>query len=775
MAQYDPKTVDPATALPFPAEDAPQDEIPAPRGVDPNADAMAALAAVGGGAPGMTPSTGGPPGQVGTLAPSPQAGAASALDAFQGATGVNLPQGGGPLSNPVLRVRQGVPQNPYENPMQTMPDRSGMQPQNPYEKPMTPMGQKLSPVQQAARDEDTALAESAQAHSDALKSQNAATAAHANALADVQERHAQAIAANDRQFQAAREALHKQSAAETAAWMHQLDTTVAKEPNPGRWWEHQGGFSKVMWLMSLAFGTMAAAKSPGTKNVALEMISREVDEDIARQKDRLARELDTAKLKGTMMQKDQAQKLADLTDDHTAKAARLAVLERALETRTTAPGSADDAAAQAAGLDWVKKEKLGVAKDRYDKAVSMGEAELARKNQIAVAGIHAQSARDVAIIHETGENSRAMITAGARLLGQQKGPKPDFQDIPQQAGVKVRTADGKVANLSVHKDQVKEVTQLIQNTNATGNALADLREAIQNSDLSDKILNNDNARRAALKKLADPIIKQMGGRFNKDTVNEAQQYFLGENPDSLLQRLKGGSKEEIVALLDKELADLPGTATKKLQAFPSNLSDDPNARIELNLERTSAPRTPNQTQEDRLAAAGVPQQGPAHPQTEGEYLKAAERERSVKGTGLPDLGKSYPDLGTRVTDALRDFGSLPGAHGRPSPGNVKALKGAAEDEILDWREKHRGDQAAVDAANDALVRVQAEAHKARDAAQEKYDAVKEQAYNFAHPRLGSDHEIDPAKVKEIAERKGVDLTAKEIGELVDYVNRDIGR
>lgn len=717
---------------------------PAPLGVPaPAVPVPSPLASTPGLAPGMTPPMG-PPGA--------DQGAIQALGAIQ------TP---GPAAGPPPGAG---PENPYPigQGQIGMPSTPPAQPVNPYSAKAP--GAQLDPVQaaitNAAAGEDQAVAEAARAHSDLETKKVQALQEHGTAVAKTMTDYADALAREDQGNALARDALHRQAATENAAWMKDMDSAVAKEPDPGRWWENTNGFAKVMWLLSLAFSAKAMQHG-ATKNTALDMIRGEIDADVRDQKDRMAKQLDVLKQRGTLLAQDHSQKLADLSQDHTARVARLGVMEQALAAKANIPGASDLAVADAAGKDWVSQEKAKIAKDRYDKQVAAGESELNRRSQDRRAYMEIDARRKIAEMEDKTKRDLADEKIEARLaekLG--KGAKGDQLPIPESSGVSLVHDDGSHAQFAVPKGKsAEDASQAITDATVMHTELANLRQKLDSVSSTDFLTKSDNEFNSALASTADRMANKLGGTrgaANPGFREQMYQQLLGEDYNSFVSKIKG-SREKAGQILDERIASVEQDLKQRLSSIPgSNLADleSKGYNFGFKLNSTRAGERSATTADDALAAGGAPVNYD-HPGDETQYRKAKANDT------LPVLP---PKLQHEVRIAQDEWK----AH---SPESIDVLYAKAKDKIEAFRDKDAkegtGPQAdpALDQANDALTRISAEHEDAKKHAEAALLATRQDAF------YGTRGQVTPEEITKIAAEHGVSgLSRKEIAELVDAVN-----
>jgi hypothetical protein len=224
------------------------------------------------------------------------------------------------------------------------------------------------------------------------KAQEAA-AAHAAAqelaqrTADAHLTAADEMSAANNAHQVARKAEEARIDADMAAWHQEYAQKAAQEPNPDRWWDNRSDLGKALWGLGMVFGAGYVALTPGAQNVALGMAMDAIKQDVAIQKERLARELEASKMKGAIIEKRGARNLTDLADDHTMVLGRLEVLRQAHIARAAAPGAAGLKAGLAQAESWFANEVMRVSAARRNDAIQISQADLGRRHATTMQSI----------------------------------------------------------------------------------------------------------------------------------------------------------------------------------------------------------------------------------------------------------------------------------------------------------------------------------------------------------------------------------------------------
>jgi len=530
-------------------------------------------------------STGAPvQGQPTAQAPlPPPADPASALSP-PGMTPSTLTPPGGPVPAP---ADVGSPVNPY-GPAPT----SGVPGPNPYvgtptefAKPPaavpSPSPTKAGDVNAATGQQNAALNAETGAITDAALAKVDALSQHAQSTAAIMEGHATAQGLVDQQYQAGREAARKDADAETAAWLRDVDKKVKEDPSPSHWFDSLSGFGKVLWFMSLAFGSLAQAKNPNIKNVALEMISAEVDADMARQKDKLKNQLDVLKQRGDKIDKRMQERIADAKDDHTLMANRLTVIEQAAMERANAPGSADVKAAMADAAKWAGEKRLEIAGQRADKAYAEREGKLNRDAENARSYLQDKRNRDIAAANIQKDYDLARMQASVKLSAKETERMKDsvvlnpnitgIRVVDNKTGAPVNSPLSQDGGLTVSKPNERMARQTAEAANDKYAAMQRVsRELGKDEDFTVLLKRNPG--------LISDIVKlgyqgarnelDPNGRVTDKDFVAGLEHELGGDLDTLSGRVASATfsagQDKLKTLVDKHIRDYPAFVSNKL-------------------------------------------------------------------------------------------------------------------------------------------------------------------------------------------------------------------
>lgn len=514
---------------------------------------------------------------------------------------------------------------------------------------------RVDPVVAATAEVDRSQLDAAELEYRRAEAANAAAADLANRRAAVQEEYAVRQAKADTDFQAARNAAQADADRETAQWMINLEEQAQKEPNPKRWWGNQSGFGKVMWLLSLAFGTKAAATAPGVQNIGLAMITEEMNRDMADQRARLAREMETAKLKGTVLDRRHAQRLETLRDDHSIRAGQLLALEKATMERANAPGSAEDRAAMAAANAWLGQQRLLTAQTRRAESIQAREAQLQRGHAMAMQRERQAFEAVQNTLNRKQAYDLATIAAGSKAASDQAEARGNTFTFPKASGIQMK--GGGLLSLNTkgttNAETQKAVLSVAQAATEEHNNLRIIGDALKDRSFYDRLTKNDMQLQRAIVRLAYATAKGMdpGGRVTDTDYANGLLAGLGVVPDG-----KGGVIFTMKAALHGE--DAAKTISKGIDAAINNVRTTTNQKLNAMVDASagggnivwSPPNTvpeeeaPTTNAQREAQWTGQQAEAVAAPTTVKEYRERAARQAAGEENALPPL--SPKDAGT---------------------------------------------------------------------------------------------------------------------------------
>lgn len=552
-------------------------------------------------------------------------------------------------------------------------------------------------VKDADLEQGAALNSDAQGIASAELAKADALTSHANARAGIMDAHATAQGLVDQQYQVAREKARADANAETAVWMRDLDKKVAEEPVPGRWWANQTKFGQVMYLLSLSFGAMAQAKNPNLKNIALEMITKETEEDMAEQKDRIKRQIEGLKMKGQVIDQRLQAQLADARDDHTLLAARLAMVQQSSLERANAPGSADQKAAMAAASQWAGQQRFVIAGERANRAYAEREAQLGRDAENARAFLTDKRDRDIAAATIQKDYDLAKISANAKISAREDPRLKDSVVLnPETTGIRVMddknqpVATPLSANggLTVSKANEKEARQTAEVASEKYAAMRRVSDALGKDEDINVLLKRNPQLISDIVKLgygsARTELDPNGRVTDKDFV-AGLEHELGGDLETLKGRVAAASgisanQEVLKSLVDKHLRDYPSFVSNKLGSLLDAAIPGYEGKVRVDWTPKSVEVAEPQAATTQQTDATYGIKTPIEPPKTLDELKQAQ---ALEKSGVQALPPYRPGSQDKVLKALEDFkGAM--------PETIINRAGAAESQLAE-----AGDQRAV--------------------------------------------------------------------------------
>ncbi len=591
-----------------------------------------------------------------------------------------------PPGGPVRPNDFAAPVDPYTSPLQPLnrpgPDLSttpatAPQPRDPnVDGPGAPSqvsAPKYGDVAGATGDQQRALTEATAATNAVTNAKLLAATDLANRKADIFAGHARAQGLVDQSFQRAREAARADAEAETAVWLKDIEKKTKEEPAPGRWFESQNGFGQMMYILSLGFGAMAQSKSLKVKNAGLEMITAEMNADMERQRERLAREVDLLKSKGLKIDAKMQQRINDSKDDHTMLAQRLTVIQQAAMERANAPGEASYKAAMAEAAQWAAGQKLEIAGQRVQRSTAERESKLNRDAENSRAWMVDKRTRDIAAAEIQKDYDLAQISASAKVAGA-AGEKfkdtrvlhPDITGVrvvDAKTGQPVATAASQTGGLVVSDKVEKEAiqaSQTAQDRYALLNRVS--KELGKDSDIG-ALLKRNPQLVSDLQKIGYSMAKENDPRgivTDKDLAS-GMESALGGDLNSLPGRIAAGTfsagQARLKEVIDKSIRDMPARMSNQLGALvdASIPGYEGNVRVDWTPKSVEIdkPSTPTPGQIDATYGIKAPVVAPKN-------IKELETAQALEKTGVEALPPYRPGIEERVVRTLADFkGVLP--------------------------------------------------------------------------------------------------------------------
>lgn len=586
----------------------------------------------------------------------------------------------GLISSPATGPAQAAPAPaPYQPPPNTAP---ALQPDATTQAaPATPAPPAPSPyalpkppasLDDANRQYAQDVSGAGQTAADAADAQFNATQDHQSRLADIAQRSSEDQARLQQQFQVDRQRNEADADMETAAWVQDLQTQAAKEPNPARWWENQSTLGKALWAIGLVFGAANAAITPGAKNVALELVRSSMANDMEEQRQRLGKQLEALKTKGLTMRERQGRLASDLADDRTMGLSRIEAMERAFTARATVPGDLDAQAGKLQAQAAFAQMKLPYIEAQRKELLDAKNAELARRHEMRmlgsrqafedaqrIAGEKYQLGRD-AIQHQYKlEESPVSLGAGAGYTP--GGPIPTNKDgVPiyaelqsginaPSAGLVLKGPDGKPANgagvIRVRPDDKKEAGHVIETANIRYTATQSLLDLLEGTDpgLLEGVAGvMDPQLQSRIKELGYAIATSHDKRVTNADFSNGVEEGMGFDPNgNWLSRGKFTiSVDAIKQKLRDDLNAMPKKVSESMRQYNDAAINGQGTEIVWDPHNLVGDKVREKTSTD---IEGAPDTVPL-PKTVGAYQKAqADSATDASRPGLPPLDRAAVD------------------------------------------------------------------------------------------------------------------------------------
>lgn len=527
----------------------------------------------------------------------------------------------------------------------------------------------------AARNEQGAAA---QAVGNATSSLEMAKLDAAGARIDRQatagEQYAAAGAALDDQFRQSRDQARMEAERETGRWLQKMEAMAAEEPNPTRYWQNQDGFGKSLWLLGMAMSSAAliGEKGAGQKtNPVLSMLQNELDKDVQAQKARMAKQYETEKTRGDIMQRRQGEKMTDLKDDYSMYYQRLEGLKQAAMLRAQAPGPEDTKAAMLMGVQKITELQFGLANEHAKEQFQAREATLSRAHSAYQAKLnrdHELAMKDMEV-KARAESER--LKAGQDAL-------KDYRGISPTTGIRVTNSAGKPIGLGqdgaflVEKgENEKAVRDIASSAQTRYDSMKYVARALRKGDDLVLLLKRDPEFQQHLTKLGYATAKEMApGIVTDKDFSNGLRAKIGADLETFTGRVGvasgiGADMESLADAMDIAIRNMPKHVSNQLRAhlnssLPGYEGDD--VRVDWTPKSLEAPEPAKDTLDTRAArwnidtgATGTmsPKEFDAREKagTLPAYAPTApgktSTERIVK-TAIEDMQASGPDMAREV-------------------------------------------------------------------------------------------------------------------------------
>lgn len=492
-------------------------------------------------------------------------------------------------------------------------------------------------VDQATQMVNDQVVRMGEARSRYMKAKDAAAASRATAQADALDDSVTEQGLLNTKHERTMEMLNARADAETAGKLHQLSMLAKQEPNPGRWWENQSGLGKALWALSLVFGAAHTALTPGAKNAALDMVRQEISNDVALQDARLKREMAIGELDYSTMKEKQLRNRSDAMGKYEREYSRLQALERAWQVRAVAPNDLDAQAGKMESQMWFEQMKLPLVQQLRSELVdARARAEQMRHQE----GMQASAQRfqnDQRIAterYQSGEKELdrqlqrdlAEIKVSGKFATDSRGVPVDEHGVPLYRTVQSGAGTGLVlkapggkpggiggrGELNVRTDkQLEDANKVVRNANTGYTARVELLKLLKEEGAVETIAGIGagivNPRiNAKVQELGYAIARSQNDRVSdKDFSSGVQQAMGFDANGNWLQRGKFAvSKDEIISMLEKDVADMPAKVTDSLQTY-NDKGINGDSELVWDPKLLAAPKVEERTQEDIRGVTSV--------------------------------------------------------------------------------------------------------------------------------------------------------------------------
>lgn len=383
--------------------------------------------------------------------------------------------------------------------------------------------------------------------------------------AQAQEEYVAGLDLNSQQYQADQAKSRETAAKKTEALDMDIKALADQEPDHTRWWSNRSTGSKIA-LMIGALGH-ALGSNPAGQSHTTNMILKFMDEDIAEQKEAVAKKLALAKEKKEEVRLTRAEELAAAGDTFKMKMTRLDAVDKQLQLQAQTLGAEPRRRAQVeAARSTLAQQRAGLLHDQG--------AQFFSREQQAAAFAHDERKQRLAWAHEERQ---------AAIKAQGEGMK-DLRVIPpEMSNLKVvkREGEGKdsklvpTGNRVLHKDYVEGALDTTAKANESYRLAKSILKQLKAGDNVDMLLANNPKFNQDFQRLAGIIATDPN--FNKGSTTDPDYRRGG---DISLGRLadegwlaKGANfkrrKEMAVEAISYMMEKLPESTNNQLRKFPT--------------------------------------------------------------------------------------------------------------------------------------------------------------------------------------------------------------
>lgn len=357
-----------------------------------------------------------------------------------------------------------------------------------------------------------------------------------------------------------------------AAKEARADDIANREPDPGRLWDSMAGWKQATFALSMVANALANSRDTNHVNAVTQQLMGMVKDDVASQRARQEKQLARAKENIASAKDDKTEKLAAVNDTYTDTMTRLAALDRVAQAKAKTAGRGSQLEAAYQGLRgelW--KQRQTITAQEHDRLASAETQARAHAQQTRMAKLEAQASFNNTLAKAQGD--------AAKLQAEQA---KDLRYVPSGSGLRLNT--GKDANgnpvyadpakAQLHKDYVKDASELGANATSLYNDLGEFQKLISDKSNLDALLKGDAVINGKMTLLARKIATNPG--FNKgattdaDTRNGATVFTgLANDPNFLSTLTNLPDRMDMMKKATTSFrASIPRTTNDALKAFP---------------------------------------------------------------------------------------------------------------------------------------------------------------------------------------------------------------
>lgn len=357
-----------------------------------------------------------------------------------------------------------------------------------------------------------------------------------------------------------------------AAKEARADDIANREPDPGRLWDSMAGWKQATFALSMVANALANSRDTNHVNAVTQQLMGMVKDDVSSQRMRQEKQLARAKENIATAKDAKVEKLAEVSDAYTDTMTRLAALDRVAQAKakTAGRGSQLEGAYQGLRAKLWEQRQVITAQEHTRLAGAETQAR-AHAQQTRMAKLEAEASFNNALAKAQGEAAKLQAEQGK-----------DLRYVPSGSGLRLNT--GKDANgnpvyadpakAQLHKDYVKDASELGANATSLYNDLGEFQKLISDKSNLDALLKGDAVINGKMTLLARKIATNPG--FNKgattdaDTRNGATVFTgLANDPNFLSTLTNLPDRMDMMKKATTSFrASIPRTTNDALKAFP---------------------------------------------------------------------------------------------------------------------------------------------------------------------------------------------------------------